>query len=64
MGAIAVEVDSPPQYGVLEGPGGSNKMLLRNLRLAHIYRRRMMRYESMVALPLPWRCPDESKWEL
>ena len=47
MGAIAVEVDSPPQYGALKGPDGSNKMLLRNLRLAHIYRRRMMRYERM-----------------
>ena len=47
MGAIAVEVDNPPQYGVLEGPDGSNKMLLRNLRLAHIYGRRMMRYERM-----------------
>ena len=47
MGAIAVEVDSPPQYGVLEGPGGSNKMLLRNLRLAPIYRPRMMHYERM-----------------
>ena len=44
MGAIAaVEVDSPPQYGVLEGPDGSNKMLLRNLRLAHVYRRRIIR---------------------
>ena len=43
MGAIAVEVDSPPPYGVLEGPAWSKSLLLRNLRLAHIYRRRTMR---------------------
>ena len=33
--------------GVKEGPDRLHEMLLCNLRLTHIYRRRMMRYETM-----------------
>ncbi len=47
MGVIAVEVDSPPPYGVYEGPDRLHEMLLCNFGLVHIYRRRMMRYETM-----------------
>ena len=43
MGGIAVEVDSPPPYGVLGGSDCLNSSLMSPLRLAHICRRRMMR---------------------
>jgi hypothetical protein len=38
-----VEVDSPPPYGVQEGPDGLNSLLMPHLRLAYICRRRLMR---------------------
>ena len=36
-----VEVDSPPPYGVQDGPDRLNSLLMPHLRLAYICRRRM-----------------------